>query len=82
MTTCLLDLNVLIALVEATSSGPMTSARTDIKRIDPTRLLHSDQVTDSYLLALARAHQGQLASFDRKLVVDAVPGGAQALHLI
>jgi uncharacterized protein len=52
------------------------------ERVDPTRLLHSTQVTDSYLLALALAHGGQLATFDRKLVVDAVHSGAQALHII
>lgn len=51
-------------------------------RIDTARLLHASQITDSYLLALARAHDGQLATFDRKLVVDAVQGGASALHLI
>lgn len=54
----------------------------DSKRIDSTRLLDSAQVTDSYLLALARAHGGQLATFDRRLVTDAVTGGSQALHLI
>lgn len=46
------------------------------------RLLNSGQVTDSYLLALAHAHGGQLATFDRKLVVDAVHEGPAALHLI
>jgi toxin-antitoxin system PIN domain toxin len=50
--------------------------------IDVQRLLQSGQVTDSYLLALARAHGGRLATFDRKLVVDAVKGGAQALCLL
>ena len=54
----------------------------DSDRLDPNRLLHASQVTDSYLLALARAHQGRLATFDRKLVVDAVRGGAEALHPI
>ena len=54
----------------------------DAKYIDPSRLLSSSQVTDSYLLALACAHDGQLATFDRKLVVNAVSGGAQALCLI
>ena len=54
----------------------------DAEKIDATRLLHSSQVTDSYLLALACAHGGQLASFDRRLVVDAVVGGAKGLHLI
>ena len=50
--------------------------------VDADRLLSHGQVTDSSLLALARAHQGQLASFDRRLVVDAVLGGGAALHLI
>jgi hypothetical protein len=54
----------------------------DGKRVDTTRLLDSAQITDSYLLALARAHGGQLATFDRHLVTDAVVGGAKALHLV
>ncbi|CAN5921288.1 type II toxin-antitoxin system VapC family toxin [soil metagenome] len=54
----------------------------DITKIDATRLLSAGQVTDSYLLALARAHGGQLATFDRRLVTDAVNGGSQALRLI
>jgi toxin-antitoxin system PIN domain toxin len=54
----------------------------DPQKIDAARLLNSAQVTDTYLLALARAHGGQLASFDRRLVVDAVVGGAKGLHLI
>ena len=51
-------------------------------QIDASRLLGHGQVTDTYLLALASAHGAKLASFDRRLVVDAVRGGAQALHLI
>ena len=54
----------------------------ETERIDATRLLGSAQVTDTYLLALACAHGGQLASLDRRLVVGAVRGGAQGLHLI
>ena len=54
----------------------------DTERVDAARLLSSGQVTDSYLLALACAHRGQLASFDRRLVVDAVRGGAHRLHLL
>lgn len=53
---------------------------TDPARADPDRLLTSAQVTDSYLLALAAAHGGYLATFDRRLVTDAVPGGAALLH--
>lgn len=54
----------------------------DADKVDPARLLSASQVTDSYLLALACAHGGQLATFDRHLVADAVRGGAQGLHLI
>lgn len=51
-------------------------------RFDCERLLSSGQVTDSYLLALAAAHRGKLATFDRRLVVDAVSDGAQRLRLL
>lgn len=54
----------------------------DREHVNTTRLLDSAHVTDSYLLALARAHNGQLASFDQRLVTDAVTDGRQALHLI
>jgi len=54
----------------------------DGRRIRIARLLDSGQVTDSFLLALARAHGGQLATFDRRLVTDAVVGGLQALYHI
>lgn len=54
----------------------------DNQRIDSARLLDSGQVTDSYLLALAVAHSGQLTTFDRHLVTDAVIDGSRALHLI
>lgn len=54
----------------------------DTKVFDSARLLSPTQVTDSYLLALAHTHRGRLASFDRRLVTDAVRGGAKALRLI
>lgn len=54
----------------------------DRQHVNPSHLLDSSQVTDSYLLALARAHAGQLASFDQRLVTDAVIDGRQVLHLI
>jgi uncharacterized protein len=40
------------------------------------------RVTDSYLLALARANRGRLATMDHKLATEAVPGGNAALELI
>jgi toxin-antitoxin system PIN domain toxin len=47
-----------------------------------TQAIVSDQITDTYLLALAVKHGGRLATFDRRLVTSAVRGGAAALHLI
>jgi toxin-antitoxin system PIN domain toxin len=40
------------------------------------------RVTDSYLLALAQAHRGRLATMDNKLATEAVLGGHGALELI
>lgn len=54
----------------------------DHQSIDPARLLASSQITDTYLLALAVAHNGELVTFDSRLVADAVVGGRKALHLI
>lgn len=54
----------------------------DTGKLDTQRLLSSSQVTGSYLLALAHAHNGQLATFDKRLIADAVHGGGAALHWI
>jgi toxin-antitoxin system PIN domain toxin len=54
----------------------------ETRRIDTGKLLSPGQIADSYLLALAVSHQGQLASLDRRLVVNAVKGGRAALCLI
>jgi uncharacterized protein len=54
----------------------------DRQNVNTERLLDSAHITDSYLLALARAHSGQLASFDQRLVTEAVTDGARTLHLI
>jgi uncharacterized protein len=50
--------------------------------VDGSRLTGHAQVTDTYLLALARSHGGRLASMDRKLVTGAVIEGTKALELI
>lgn len=63
-------------------SGPMTSALPRHSALRAERLLSSSQVTDTYLLALAHAKGGLLATFDRKLVTSAVTGGAEALLLL
>src|ERR1700722_10736709 len=54
----------------------------DSTRVDITRLVTTAQVTDSYLLALAVAHHGKFATFDRRLISSAVHTGTHALHVI
>lgn len=48
----------------------------------PELLSSHSRVTDGYLLALARAHRGRLATMDQKLAAEVVPGGSKALELI
>lgn len=55
---------------------------TDHSFIDATRLGKGGHVTDAYLLALAASRGGRLATFDRKMRTDAVPGGKAALLVI
>jgi uncharacterized protein len=54
----------------------------DPTHFDRSRLLSSGMVTDSYLLALAKANGGMLATFDRRLVTQAVVGGTSAIRQI
>jgi toxin-antitoxin system PIN domain toxin len=76
------ELMAILLAVDGHEFWPDDVTLLDHQRIDSTRLLDSGQVTDSYLLALACAHNGQLATFDRHLVSDAVIGGTRALHVI
>lgn len=50
--------------------------------IETGKLLSHRQVTDSYLLALAIAHGGRLASFDTRLQVAGVRGAKDGLLLV
>jgi uncharacterized protein len=50
--------------------------------VDSARLASHSQTTDTYLLALAKAHGGRLASMDSRLVTVAVTGGDRVLELI
>jgi len=54
----------------------------DRTHVHSARLLDPAHVTDTYLLALALSHDGQLATLDQRLVTDAVIKGKQALHQI
>ena len=50
--------------------------------VGPASIATPAQVTDTYLLALAVANKGQLATFDRRLSINAVRGGRGALQVI
>jgi toxin-antitoxin system PIN domain toxin len=54
----------------------------DSDLVDLDQVTTPGQVTDTYLLALAVANGGQLATFDRRLSPRAVRRGRAALHLI
>jgi toxin-antitoxin system PIN domain toxin len=54
----------------------------DLSIFNPDHLRKSEQITDTYLLGLAKAHDGMLATFDRKLSTAAVIDGKSALHII
>src|ERR1039458_10328103 len=64
-----------IRALHAENKGPATNFNSSLARLiagkmDATRLLSSAQVSGSYLLALACAHGGRIANFDRRLVTD------------
>lgn len=50
--------------------------------MDASLLSSHARMTDGYLLALARANNGKLATFDRKLATEVVPHGRAALALL
>ena len=52
------------------------------ERVNTQRLLDSAHVTDSYLLALAHSHKGQLATFDQRMPTESVVNGDKAIHFI
>jgi toxin-antitoxin system PIN domain toxin len=58
----------------------MSLLASDLANIDQVRT--PGQLTDTYLLALAAANEGQLATLDRRLSPKAVRHGRAALHVI
>jgi hypothetical protein len=68
------------ARILATSFGSDDLSLLDREHVDASRILTTEQVTDTYLLALARLHEG--ATFARRLVVDAVPDCTRHLEVI
>ena len=54
----------------------------DVEFFAPELLSSHTRITDSYLLALAHAKGGRLATMDQKLATEVVQGGGKALALI
>lgn len=54
----------------------------DPDRVDQSMLKNSGQLTDTYLLALACAHGGRLATFDARLDTAAVRHGVAGLSVL
>ena len=52
----------------------------DDSKIDWSRIMGHNQITDAYLLALAVEHDGTLATLDHRVAINAARG-AQAKHL-
>ena len=73
-------------LVRARRSGHHAFWPCDVSLLDErvvarSRLHGARQVTDTYLLALAVAHGGRLVTFDRSLILTAVPDATEG-HLL
>ena len=81
----LLDVNVLIALLDADHTShrsefwPDSQSLLDERLIDATRVHGPRQLTDVYLLALAVKNGGRLVTFDTSVALGAVKG-AKAQH--
>jgi len=61
---------------------PDSISLVDSPLLNPDLLSSHSRVTDSYLLALAKEHKGQLATLDQKLATELVADGKASLTLI
>lgn len=61
---------------------PDSVSLVDEAAVDHASLSSHSRVTDAYLLALARAHRGKLATMDQRLAADVVPDGRASIELI
>ena len=61
---------------------PDAISMADPQHVDMAQLASHVQVTDTYLLALAKANGGRLASLDARRATGAVAGGERVLALL
>ena len=53
-----------------------------LKILKPDAIITHAQITDVYLLGLAMHHEGKLATLDRRIAVNSIQNGRQALEII
>lgn len=82
MTRCLLDVNVLIALVDSAHVQHNTVPGWFAQTEKASLLSRHGRITDSCVLALAKANRGKLATLDHKPSAEVVADGKKALALI
>lgn len=78
---------VMPALIDLCRHGSHVFWYDQLSLRDDSLFRHDDlpasaQLTDTYLLALAKFHGGALATFDQRIVPDAIDGGMQLIRLI
>lgn len=76
------DALVAIRALPGHAFWPDSVSLADSTFVDASLLSSHSRVTDSYLLALARANQGRLATLDHKLATEVVAEGKASLALI
>jgi uncharacterized protein len=54
----------------------------DEEQVDRARMQSPAQITDTYLLALAKSHGGTLATLDRRMVLSAVPEAGNHIRFV
>lgn len=80
-------LAMLVEMLQRSTTAPFHQFwPDDVSLLDAARFRHAhihgpSQLTDLYLLALAIRHEGRLVSFDRRIVISAVPE-ATSDHLV
>ena len=72
----------LIKFIAALRAGGVRISLAESELVEPGLLSSHARVTDGYLLALAKANRGQLATMDRKLATEVVAEGKNSLALI
>ena len=75
-------LSILHQLCEATGHHFWPEDLSIIEILAPDAVITHAQIADVYLLGLAAHNKGKLATLDRRIPVEVIHGGRQALELI